>query len=285
MNKSLLYKPRLTDPGYLSITFNHDIRVAAALIGLNFSDKDVRNCWQVYANARAHQDSGSHKEDKLMVMGALHQTHRGSVLANLGTTAKKLEESYAKPTIDSAVKDGRIKLDDLSEHHFKTGGILSDVDWNLLMNDAWLLGIVHGGHEVIFTSDTPLDRNSLFIKFWDRVNNRPRVTAREMLGLITFGYTFEKHRQGDVEQYAFVPPLEKTQCDKQKGANFICYVKLMKECSSVEYIFRFFRRLGLNLDPQCKPAPLLKSQSGFTRGQNPENMRSPTAKRRRISLL
>jgi hypothetical protein len=97
-----------------------------------------------------------------------------------------------------------------------TGSILSDGTWTPLLNDAFILGGAHAGHEfhlaedsaetyfnfrktrAVFEPDraTPKEKWMGFFKahpemFWDRTLNNPRVLARELIGLKTFGYTAE----------------------------------------------------------------------------------------------
>ena len=87
-----------------------------------------------------------------------------------------------------------------------SGSILNDKDWTPLLNDCFILGGVHGGHEFHLAEDnvdphfTKLARSTLTIAekwkdyfranpgtFWDIIEV-PRILAREMVGLKVFGY-------------------------------------------------------------------------------------------------
>jgi hypothetical protein len=91
-----------------------------------------------------------------------------------------------------------------------TGSILSDRTWTPLLNDAFILGGAHAGHEFHFAEDTvetyfnsrkpdratPKEKWMGFFKahpemLWDWKLDNPRVLARELIGLKAFGYTAE----------------------------------------------------------------------------------------------
>jgi hypothetical protein len=96
------------------------------------------------------------------------------------------------------------------------GSILSDRTWTPLLNDAFILGGAHAGHEFHLAEDavetyfnfrktrsafepdraTPEEKWMGFFKahpemLWDRTLDNPRVLARELIGLQTFGYVPE----------------------------------------------------------------------------------------------
>jgi hypothetical protein len=88
-----------------------------------------------------------------------------------------------------------------------SGSILNDKDWTPLLNDCFILGGVHGGHEFHLAEDnvdphfSKLARSPLTIAekwkdyfranpgtFWDYKFGVPRILARELVGLKRFGY-------------------------------------------------------------------------------------------------
>jgi hypothetical protein len=109
-----------------------------------------------------------------------------------------------------------------------TGSILSDKTWTPLLNDAFILGGVHAGHEFHLAEDAAQhyfefrQTRALFEKkkdaadakeqwtgffrahpemLWDKKVGAPRVLARELIGLKTFGYSPEFSPQ----QLSFAP--------------------------------------------------------------------------------
>lgn len=66
------------------------------------------------------------------------------------------------------------------------GAILDAAHWSLLANDAWLLGGIHAQTEFHFAS--PLRWENL----WDEARGRMTVTAREVLGILSFGYRIRR---------------------------------------------------------------------------------------------
>ncbi|MEP7309522.1 MAG: hypothetical protein ABJA98_28790 [Acidobacteriota bacterium] len=86
------------------------------------------------------------------------------------------------------------------------GSILNDKNWTPLLNDCYILGGVHGGHEFHLAEDSA---NAYFESLggqltardnwrsyfsthqdavWDTTRQVPRILARELIGLKTFGY-------------------------------------------------------------------------------------------------
>jgi hypothetical protein len=66
------------------------------------------------------------------------------------------------------------------------GAILDAAHWSLLANDAWLLGGIHAQTEFHFAS--PLRWENL----WDAARGRMTVTAREVIGIVAFGYRIRR---------------------------------------------------------------------------------------------
>ena len=86
------------------------------------------------------------------------------------------------------------------------GSILNDKNWTPLLNDSYILGGVHGEHEFHLAEDsanayleslpgqlTPKEQWQSYFRthtdaVWDTTRQVPRILARELIGLKTFGY-------------------------------------------------------------------------------------------------
>ena len=85
------------------------------------------------------------------------------------------------------------------------GSILNDRNWTPLLNDCYILGGVHGGHEFHFAEEAanahfeslsgqlnPTEKWQSYFRthdpFWNVERDVPRILARELIGLRTFGY-------------------------------------------------------------------------------------------------
>lgn len=88
------------------------------------------------------------------------------------------DEDY--PSIDRYMRDN---FETLHERSQDVGSILDTANWSLLANDAWLLGSLHALTEFHFAS--PLRWRNL----WDEKGQRMTVTAREVIGITSSGYS------------------------------------------------------------------------------------------------
>jgi hypothetical protein len=86
------------------------------------------------------------------------------------------------------------------------GSILNDQNWTPLLNDSYILGGVHGEHDFHLAEDSanayfeslggqlaPQDKWRSYFRthpdtLWDTTRRVPRILARELIGLKTFGY-------------------------------------------------------------------------------------------------
>ena len=87
------------------------------------------------------------------------------------------------PSIDQIMKEN---LTVANEEDGVTGSILDSGLWSLLANDAWLLGSIHAITEFHYAS--PLSWTNL----WSEKDGRMSVTAREAIGIMSFGYTIRR---------------------------------------------------------------------------------------------
>jgi len=89
----------------------------------------------------------------------------------------------AFPSIDQIMKEN---LTVANEGEDITGSILDSGLWSLLANDAWLLGGIHAITEFHYAS--PLTWTNL----WSEKDSRMSVTAREAIGILSFGYKVQR---------------------------------------------------------------------------------------------
>jgi hypothetical protein len=101
------------------------------------------------------------------------------------------------------------------------GSVLHYTDgrgWHFLMNDSWLLGGIHAGWE--FHAASPRHKNNMV----DPIGGFMTVTAREAIGLITFGYQFRRAPLGEIA--TCIHP------EKAKRATLATYVKAIETVDS-----------------------------------------------------
>lgn len=83
------------------------------------------------------------------------------------------------PSIDEIMREN---LGVMTDALGSAGAVLDAKNWSLLANDAWVLGGIHARTEFHFAS--PLSWEN----FWDSQRERMTVTAREAIGIMSFGY-------------------------------------------------------------------------------------------------
>ena len=102
--------------------------------------------------------------------------------------------------------------------NFTDGNIQVMDKWSPTVNDCWVLGGVHR------KADFELESIRNEKNIWDYAKNLPVVTAREILGLLHFGYEFQ-------EQPGSVRLVCKTPADAEE-ATIEDYNRFMKETTS-----------------------------------------------------
>ncbi len=173
---------------------------------------DVLNAWRLY-NCANRSSLG------MLILGGAKIRKDEALVANFGVT------SQASPT-DPQEKALVAELERVRQIQrlapgladapqvTGTGSILSDRTWTPLLNDAFILGGAHAGHEFHLAEDSAdtyftfrrtraaFERRATstaddWIGFfrthpellWDRTQDTPRVLARELIGLQAAGYT------------------------------------------------------------------------------------------------
>ena len=109
--------------------------------------------------------------------------------------------------------------------------------WATMMNDAWLLGGMHRGAD--FQLASPLNMENL----WNRGGGYLIVTARELLGLTSFGYEqtqpYPNQRFGRRTWKArFISIIDYDNMVAQKGATMATAMQHLKPYSAKAQIHR-----------------------------------------------
>lgn len=201
----------------------HPSRHTAADKYQETKDTTIQNAWAIYKNAL-------NSNLKEMLLGDVKLRSEISILQNFGTTAgttttmdrgilrdgsnNKVTTQMVTKTIDTqnlaiseAVRHGeearKFIIPTTGSEMLYKGSVLNDGFWWPLINDAWVLGAVHGlrvFHLALAEVDPAL--------LWDASNNRPRVLGRELIGLVTAGYSL-----------IGLPSWAKTKPDPKLGAS------------------------------------------------------------------
>ncbi|MBD2505493.1 hypothetical protein [Anabaena azotica] len=198
--------------------------------------RDALNCGSSY-----YSDS-SLQPQKIDVAYAIYQKAKaGSILGITVVGRLQLKTQGADgefvlipsdetfPSIDEDMKKNLLTLDE--DFNQQSGSILSSQNWSLLANDAWVLGGLHALTEFHFAS--PLRWSNL----WDENKRRIFVTAREVIGITSFGYKLIRPQ----------PKLEAVAVcvDEQaaKGASLLTYKQKVFTYSAEADLQQFFALL------------------------------------------
>jgi len=152
----------------------------------------------------------------------------------VGRLARRADDGTWVPADESFPSNDEIMRENLriiDEDAGDSGSILSADRWSLLSNDAWLLGGIHARTEFHFAS--PLRWTNL----WDAAGGRMTITARELTGIVAFGYTIRRP----------VPQLEAVaQCvddQKAKAATLPAYKNEVQKLRTPEAFRIFFETI------------------------------------------
>ncbi len=152
--------------------------------------KDV--CWTIYN--KTHTDGGE------QIMGREWDTDPFAAFANIGGrtgyTAKTSFQNVGHGRYEKVVNWKPVGAAAKSDHEINTsdtarGNVLKMDRWHPTMNDCWVLGGVH--RRATFKLVSARVPGNI----WNFQYNFPVVTARELLGLLRYGYTIQ--RRGSAE--------------------------------------------------------------------------------------
>lgn len=93
-----------------------------------------------------------------------------------------------QPGIDLLAQQNFHVMDEV----FTGGSIMNSANWTLLVNDAWVLGGIHAHTEFQLASPRTGDN------IYDAGQHRLTVTGREIVALVSYGYTINRLPLGEV---------------------------------------------------------------------------------------
>jgi len=176
---------------------------------------EIDHAWLLYSNARSN-DLG------MLILGGEELRSDKDLLANFGTTAaapaqNESQDTTFKPGVRPSAKN-------------KTGSVLKEKYWWPMMNDAWVLGGIHGLSEFHLATASPDSVTNA--ELWEGKLRRARVLGREMIGLSAFGYKRAKNNFEALTGVVYVAASE----DKAKAATFTQYLRAIANVFSASVI-------------------------------------------------
>jgi hypothetical protein len=117
------------------------------------------------------------------------------------------------------ILDKQTLLDDSAK-----GNLLKMDKWSTVVNDSWILGGVHRYAKFRLASPRVMEN------LWNAQNGFPVVTARELLGLLHFGYRLDQ-----VGPWQIVAVADS---GRAAAASLLAYDKLMSDQSSIRNVLK-----------------------------------------------
>ena len=166
--------------------------------GSPFAKGSAASAWRVYINSSMpglgfhlfgrFTSSQNNVQDGLKLTKSILVTRKvpkkgfSGMLGFTSTYYNYVEEPTAMATNFGVVDNGN-----------RRGSIqqVPDAEWNLIVNDSWLLGGVNRG--LAFYAASTLNFENTFLNPHDHRDNRLGITGRELLGLIMAGYKAVNH--------------------------------------------------------------------------------------------
>ena len=211
---------------------------------------DVLNAWRLYLCANRAALG-------MLILGGAKIRKDEALIGNFGVTSQAGPTDPQEKALVAQLEQLRLvqrmapELRDAPDV-MGQGSVLSDRTWTPLLNDAFIIGGAHAGHEfhvaedsaesyfrfrkarAVFEKDksTPEQIWMGFFRkhpelLWDEKLGNPRVFARELIGLETFGYTpqffpeqlsFAKTGGGEANFAGYLRALEAANCRPGKRA-------------------------------------------------------------------
>jgi hypothetical protein len=116
--------------------------------------------------------------------------------------------------------------------HLRQGSVLNDAYWWPFKNDCWIVGGVHGLKRFHLAHRWPVPDSLL----WSDDESRARVLGRELIGLMTFGYTWVAKFNSGVFDESFInlfgfifAPTDKA---RAQTATFKDYLDALEACNT-----------------------------------------------------
>jgi hypothetical protein len=126
-----------------------------------------------------------------IVIGRLEMLHSGKWVERNGKPLKKW--SPKSFSVEGLYNSNNKMLSFFSSHPIVM--YIANLYWSLLANDAWLLGGVNSHTD--FRIVSPLTWENL----WNEKEHRMTVTARELIGITSFGYKIRPSKNKDGDQF------------------------------------------------------------------------------------
>ena len=166
-----------------------------------WSRDDVHHAWRLY-NAAAQNYLG------ILLLGNAAIRSNMELLTNFGMTtggALSEDQKIQEEILNKNRRAHGSHQDNIFANSVGKGSVLTDQFWTPILNDSYILGGCHtlqdfhlaedkfyefaqsyGSYDPKETFRMFLSKNHEYI--WNEANNCPRVLARELIGLSTFGY-------------------------------------------------------------------------------------------------
>jgi len=126
-----------------------------------------------------------------IVIGRLDMLHNGDWVETTGKPLKKWKpKSFS---VEGLYNSNNKMLSVFGSYPIVM--YIANLYWSLLANDAWLLGGVNSHKE--FKIVSPLKWDNL----WNEKEKRMTVTARELIGITSFGYKIRPSKNKDGDQF------------------------------------------------------------------------------------
>jgi hypothetical protein len=113
------------------------------------------------------------------------------------------------------------------------GNLLKMDKWARVVNDSWLLGGVHRGANFRLVSPRVMEN------LWNFKMGAPIVTAREMIGLLYFGYQIQQ-----VGPYQVLSLVDRT---RNASANLVDYDRLMQNEGTIRNVLKLVDKSKLKI--------------------------------------
>lgn len=221
--------------------FFADLAVAQAMTGVALTEPQIQECYALYLHA---------KKTTLKVLGLEKFTLSQDTLKNFGVVSGTNNQLVKKIIRGRRKGWFNFRSNRTMPKELVSGSVLKTDYWTVLANDAFILGTCHAAFLAgladvedihVTLPDEFLINPMPFI--WNEKRNAPRVTAREFIGLVEFGYR-PVITQTSKGLYFMQFTLENQESlNKAGNASLINYAELMNRCSNRVLVEHKIRRM------------------------------------------
>lgn len=210
--------------------FFADLAVAQAMLGIVLTEYQTKECYALYLHA---------KKTSLKVLGSEKFTLSPETLKNFGVVSgqdnqliKKIIRSRKRGWFD-------FRFHRVVPQELVSGSVLKSDLWTVLANDAFILGTCHAAFLTGLANAEDIHvtlPNEFLVNptpfIWNEKRNVPRVTAREFIGLVEFGYQPIITQTPEGAYFMQFSIENQDGLHKAGDASFINYAELMQRCSN-----------------------------------------------------